>query len=105
MVSRELLARMSSLGAFDDYRMWSAFPFSEDRMMGLYAALSGVRAVDFSERAEPFGTKASGLAFSPRELREREHSIVHSVKNDEKHSESEIRAFFKANRDVTTGRS
>jgi hypothetical protein len=103
VVSNELLIRMNTLGAFEDYNLWTAFPFSEDRMMGLYRALSGLRVLDYSGRDEPFGTRASGLAFSPQELLDFGHSIIHSVKNDEHWSEADIRAFFKCRRSGAGG--
>jgi hypothetical protein len=97
-ISKELLIRMERIRAFDDYGLWASFPFSEDRMVGLYRALADLGAMDFSSKGEPFGTRASGLAFSPQELCDFGYSIIHSVKNDDRYSEDEIRSFFRLRR-------
>jgi hypothetical protein len=98
-ISSTLLERMASFDVFDDRTLWSLFPFSEDRMMGLYCALCGMQATDFSNAGQVFGTQSSGLAFTPQELVDRGYGIIHSVKNDATSPEAEIRRFFRLHRE------
>jgi hypothetical protein len=93
-LSYEMLERMAQRGLLFDSPLWTMFPFSEDRMIGLYCALVGLHSADFSNDGEPFGTQSSGLAFPPQELLDRGYSIVHSVKNDPHLGEVAIRQFF-----------
>jgi hypothetical protein len=98
-LSSEMLERMAQRGLLFDSPLWTMFPFSEDRMMGLYCALVGLRPADFSNDGEPFGTQSSGLAFPPQELIDRGYSIVHSVKNDPDMGEDSVRRFFQMRRE------
>ncbi len=70
-------------------------------MMGVYCALVGLKSVDFSDRDEPFGIQARGLAYPPETLLRMGYSIVHSVKNNPQYNESEVRQFFRLRRGST----
>ncbi|WOH57006.1 hypothetical protein [Bradyrhizobium sp. BWC-3-1] len=94
-VSATMINRMASLELFADREMWSQFPYSEDRMMGLYCALCGLQPCDFSDREQVFGTQSSGLAYAPQDLVDRGYGIIHSVKNDPQLTEPEIREWFR----------
>ena len=70
----------------------------EDVMIGMYARTVGLRSLDFSLPGEPFGNHHRGLAYSPRELVRRGHSLIHSTKGDIDYSEWHIRRYFRARR-------
>jgi hypothetical protein len=58
-LSFTLARAMESLGFLRDDKLWTMFPFSEDRMIGLYCALAGFRSVDLSDKGRVFGTSAA----------------------------------------------
>jgi len=94
----ETLDRMSSAGCLGSPRDWLPMAVPEDVMMGMYARTAGLRSLDFSLPGEPFGNHFRGLAYSPRELVRRGHSLIHSTKGDVEHSEWHIRRYFRARR-------
>ena len=98
-VSERLLQRAGSW----DWRPWAQAGLGEDVVVGLLCAAAGLRMQGMVAAGEPFGVKWSGLAAAPAELVERGYSIVHSVKSGEHGSESELRAWFRANSLASAG--
>jgi hypothetical protein len=97
-VSRALLARMATAGAFDDGPLWRGTRFAEDVVMGLYARALGLDLVNLNGEGEPFGVKWLGLADTPPRLVERGFAIIHSVKGDRRFAEAAVRAYFRRRR-------
>ena len=104
-VSREFLDRMERWGFFDQRYCWADTEMSEDVMFGMYALAVGLGMTGFAANGEVFGVKHVGLPDTPDRLVERGYSVIHSVKNDQRFSEEEIRAFYKARRDAEAGDS
>ena len=53
---------------------------------------------NFVADGEVFGVRYKGLPYEPVILVERGYSVIHSVKNDSRMTEEEIREFFRARR-------
>ena len=104
-VSIELLNRMERWGYFDERLAWADTEMSEDVMFGMYALAVGLGIAGYAANGEVFGVKHVGLPDTPARLVERGYSVIHSVKNDQRFSEEEIRAFYKARREADTGNS
>lgn len=94
----ETLDRMSAAGCLDSPQDWLTMAVPEDVMMGMYVRTVGLRSLDFSLPGQPFGNHFRGLAYSPRELARRGHSLIHSTKGDLEYSEWHIRRYFRARR-------
>lgn len=97
-MSRESLSEMRRRGYLDDHRLWTPVDVPEEVMMCMYVRATGKRLQNFVDRGEVFGVRFVGLPFDLPELVERGYSLIHSVKNDSRHDESAVRAFFKARR-------
>jgi hypothetical protein len=97
-LSFTMLTRLSAMGCLERPEDWLPLSVPEDVMMGMYARTVGLRSVDCSLPGQPFGNHFSGLAYSPGELVERGHAIVHSVKGDLEYPESDIRRYFRMRR-------
>ena len=67
-------------------------------MMGMLTRAAGLECADFSLAGQPFGSNYRGLAYSPREMLKRGHSLIHSVKSDPFYSELPLRRFFLSRR-------
>jgi hypothetical protein len=96
MITRLMMARLSSLGCFDRAMWWMHFPIGEDVILSMYTYVTQLKCNDASRLGEPFASQWKGLAFSPEQLLTRGHAIIHSVKNDEQFSEQKIRAYYKS---------
>ena len=94
LISRLLIERMRDQGYLEHGKYWLHIYMCEDPMMGLYARACGLQNVASSEAGDIFGVAHQGLPLPPRELLARGYSIVHSVKNDPRFSESEVCDFF-----------
>lgn len=92
----QTLVRMSCAGCLDFPEDWLLLAVPEDVMIGMYARTVGLRSLDFSLPGQPFGNHFRGLAYSPREMVRRGHSLIHSTKGDVEHSEWHIRRYFRA---------
>ena len=102
--SRELLNRMERWGYLDERLAWADTEMSEDVMIGMYALAVGLGMAGFAATGEAFGVKHVGLPDTPERLVERGYSIIHSVKNDPRASEEEIRTYYRARRAADGGR-
>lgn len=93
------LERMFQFGCFEHPEEWLPLAVPEDVMMGMFTRTVGLQSSDFSMPGEPFGSNWRGLAYSPEEMLRRGHALIHSVKSDPQYSESELRHFFKSQRE------
>jgi hypothetical protein len=97
-MSRESFADMKSRGYLDDYKLWTPVDVPEEVMMCMYVRATGRRLENFVDRGQVFGVRFVGLPFGLEEIVERGYSIIHSIKNDKRHSEEEIVQFFREQR-------
>jgi hypothetical protein len=93
-VSRELLARRDLL----DWRPWLGTGLTEDVTVGILNAAAGMTMGGRVGYGEPFGLSLPGLPASPADLVAKGHAIVHSVKDQPLGTESELRAWFRDQR-------
>jgi hypothetical protein len=97
-----LIRRMAERGYLGAAAHWLALPFfGEDEMLAMHAYAVELELVDCSSAGEPFGVAYEGLPFSPTDLVARRHAIIHSVKNDARGSEADIRSFFAERRQTS----
>jgi hypothetical protein len=94
VVTRRMIDRLASGGFFARAREWEGLPFPDDYVLAMYARAVDLRLYDLSAPGEPFGVQARGLAYPPAELAARGHAIIHSVKNDSRWSEVDIRDYY-----------
>jgi hypothetical protein len=104
-VSDEFLKRMLATGYLDDPMRWVTADCPEDVMVGMYTKAVGLRHMDFVATGEAFGVRHQGLADLPEKLLERGYSVIHSVKNDPRVSEAQVREFFRAHRQSAVART
>lgn len=94
-ISAPMLDAMAQRGWLDAPRRWLNTLLGDDIMLGIMARALGLELRDLHN---VFGLKHIGLADTPERLVERGFAVVHSVKNDPRYGEAEIRAFFAARR-------
>lgn len=97
-ISHELVDRMAERGYLDDPFLWQRVNITEDVMLGLYARAVGLKLYGLTMVGEPFGIQYKGLADTPQGLLDRGYAVIHSVKEDPRFTEDEIRAFFRDHR-------
>ena len=64
--------------------------------MGAIARAAGYDLQGLVGPGEPFGLARDGLPAPAEELLADGHTILHSVKNDPRHGEAELREFFRS---------
>jgi hypothetical protein len=94
-ISEEMKSRLASSGILEDPSLWLELEFAEDQMMGMLSVLVDLEPTDCSAPGEIFGVQSRGLAYPLPEMLAYGYSIIHSVKNDERHPESDIREWFR----------
>jgi hypothetical protein len=92
------LEGLSDRGCFQHPEDWLRLAVPEDVMMGMLTRTVGLECTDFSLAGQPFGSNYRGLAYSPREMLRRGHSLIHSVKSDPRYNEIPLRGFFRSRR-------
>jgi hypothetical protein len=92
------LDALSDRGCFRHPEDWLRLAVPEDVMMGMLTRTVGLECTDFSLAGQPFGSNYRGLAYSPREMLQRGHSLIHSVKSDPHYGEIPLREFFRSRR-------
>lgn len=97
-ISSKLIFQMAMNGYLEDPLLWLHTPVVEDSMMGMYTKATDMQLHGLVDREQPFGVKYSGLADTPENLLSRGYSLIHSIKNDKKFSEEEIRDFYRKHR-------
>jgi hypothetical protein len=81
-----------------DPMLWLNTALVEDVMMSMLVMATGMQLYGYSGTDEVFGILHKGLADEPEEMMRRGYGIIHSVRNDPRHSESEIRQYFQSRR-------
>jgi hypothetical protein len=94
-ISAAMIAGIAARGWLDDPRRWLNTLLGDDIMLGIMARALRLELRDLHA---VFGLKHVGLADTPQRLVERGFAVVHSVKNDPRYGEEDIRAFFAARR-------
>jgi hypothetical protein len=97
-VPRRTLDALARDGALDDPCAFTGTNLFDDPVLGLLIRRAGYRLAGHVGDGETFAVAWRGLPDTPERLLARGYSIIHSVKNDERLSEDEIRAFFQARR-------
>lgn len=97
-VSSKLISQMAINGYLEDPLLWLHTPVGEDSMMGMYVKATNMQLYGLVEQDQPFAVKYAGLADTPENLLSRGYSLIHSIKNDKKLSEQEIRDFYRKHR-------
>jgi hypothetical protein len=98
VVTTAMIEGMHRAGMLDDPLRWLNTRFGDDIMLGVQARALGLDLVGLVADGEPFGLRHIGLADTPERLAARGFSFIHSVKNDPRVPEDEIRRFFAARR-------
>ena len=98
VITREFIERTASRGYLDDPLGWVTSPVADDVMVGIFARAVDLDMLDLSTRGGPIGALQVGLPDSPANLLARGFALIHSVKNDPRFSEEEVRAFFRHHR-------
>lgn len=93
-VSGTALRAMAQQGYLEDPLLWINTHFSEDAILSMYIWAVRKRLQGFAAPGEVFGVEHIGLPFSPEELIKKDYAIIHSVKDSQQASETEIRKFF-----------
>jgi hypothetical protein len=95
-IPRRALDAIAQAGGLDDPCTFVGTRLFDDPILGILVRRAGYRLAGSVGDGELFGVAWRGLPDTPERLQERGFSIVHSVKNDERVSEDDIRAFFAA---------
>ena len=85
-------------GLLQHARFWRDSAIGEDVIVGAYVKAAGWDLRGFAAAREIFGIAYVGLPSSPEELEASGYSIIHSVKNDARQSEDQIRRYFQRRR-------
>jgi hypothetical protein len=93
-ITAKAIDRMASAGYLDDVTVWLDTFALEDGVLPLYARMLGLKLVDYVGHHEVFGVVYRGLPASLDDIVERGYSIVHSIKNDERATEEQVRDYF-----------
>jgi hypothetical protein len=93
VTSAQMISAMAQAGMFDAPLRWLHTRIGDDVMMAVRAAALGF---SLNELHRVFGMMHVGLPDSPQRLHERGFSIIHSVRNDPRWNEADIRAYFRA---------
>jgi hypothetical protein len=81
-----------------DWRPWVRTGLGEDVVVGLLAAVAGLRIEGSVGPGETFGVAWQNLPLPPEQLLSDRYSVVHSVRDQEYGAETELRSFFRARR-------
>lgn len=97
-IHRDALTAMDSRSLLDVPRRWIRAPFSEDVAVSVCVMAAGHKLGGAVDDGEPFAVESEGLSDTPERLIQRGFSVIHALKKDRQHSESDIRAYFRAKR-------
>ncbi len=90
-LSAPLVAALAARGWLDRPERWLGARLGDDIVLG---AMSRACGLELRDLPEVFGLRHVGLADTPERLLARGVGVIHSTKNDPRHPEAEIRAFF-----------
>jgi hypothetical protein len=85
-------------GALDDPLAFAGAELADDPMLGILVRRAGFRLAGHVGEGETFAVAWRGLPDTPDRLVARGYAIIHSVKNDPRVTESEIRRYFATGR-------
>jgi hypothetical protein len=94
VVTRDMIDAMAVSGYLESPETWINLPFGDEPVMAMYARALGMDICDCSNEGEPFGIQYIGLPYPLETIRARRHSLIHSVKNDRRYTEAQIRSYF-----------
>jgi hypothetical protein len=97
-ISTRALGRLAENGFLNDPLLWLDTALVEDVMMSMLVMAAGMQLFGYAANGEVFGVIHKGLADAPEKLLERGYGIIHSVRNDERCTEEEVRDFFRSAR-------
>jgi hypothetical protein len=95
---RRTLDAIARGGAFNDPCTFVGTNLFDDPILGILVRRAGYRLAGHVDEGQTFGVAWRGLPDTPENLLARGYSIIHSVKNDQRLAEPEIRAVFQARR-------
>jgi hypothetical protein len=81
-----------------DWRPWVRTGLGEDVVVGLLATVAGLRIEGSVGPGETFGLAWQNLPLPPEQLLLNRYSVVHSVRDQQYGSETELRSFFRVRR-------
>jgi hypothetical protein len=81
-----------------DWRPWVRTGLGEDVVVGLLATVAGLRIEGSVGLGETFGLAWQNLPLPPEQLLSNRYSVVHSVRDQQYGSETELRSFFRVRR-------
>ena len=99
-ISNEGLDALGRAGYLRNPLMWLNTAMVEDVLVSTMIMATGKKLLGHAANGEVFGVLHKGLPDFPEKLLERGYGIAHSLRNDPRHSEPELRAFFKGRRDT-----
>lgn len=94
IVTRSMIEAMAVLGYLDSPETWISLPIGDEPVMAMYARALGMDICDYSDEGEPFGIQYIGLPYTLETIRARQHCLIHSIKNDRRYTEEQIRNYF-----------
>lgn len=94
-ISAPLVRAMAARGWLADPRRWLHARLGDDMVLGIQARACGLALRDLHD---VFGLQHVGLPAAPDELLDRGYAVVHSLKNDTRLGEDQLRAIFRAAR-------
>ncbi len=97
-LSHEALLRLRDMHFLARPEAWHAADCPEDVMTGMYVRATGLRLAGQAAPGEVFGVRKRGLPYPPAELADKKYAVIHSVKNDERTPEADVRVFFRQKR-------
>ena len=93
-IARRTLDALRRDGTLDDPEVFVGTRLYDDPILGILVRGAGYRIAGHVEEHGGFGVSWRGLPDTPERLASRGFSIIHSVKNDTRFTESQIRSYF-----------
>ena len=94
----DTLRDMRERGYLRHPEFWRLSRISDDPIMGAYVKAAGWDLADAAREGGVFGIAYIGLPLTHEELEARNYSIIHSIKNDPRCPEDQIRRYFQNKR-------
>jgi len=95
---RRTLDALRADGSLQDPLVFVGTRLYDDMVLAILVRRTGLRIAGHVHEHGGFGVSWRGLPDTPERLSARGFSIIHSVKNDKRFTESEIRSFFREHR-------
>lgn len=94
-IRQSCITEMNRRGYLDHPEHWTPIDVPEEVMMHMYARAAGFHLKNYVAPGEVFGVRLIGLPFPLEDLLDKGYSIIHSIKNDKRYGELEVREFFR----------